>query len=59
MQKPFVLVVDYVIETLKLVVPVLEHMSNDHIAEGFRELLDAMVYEIYFTSEFQEAELSF
>lgn len=59
MQQPFVLVVDYIIEILKHAESINEYVSNEHIADGFRELLDAMVYEIYFASEFQKAELSF
>jgi len=59
LQMPFVLVVDYIIEIFKSTEPIDDYVSNEHIAEGFRELLDAMVYEVYFTSEFQKAELSF
>jgi adenine-specific DNA-methyltransferase len=59
LQQSFVKIVDYIIEVLKIAEAIDPYVSNAHIADGFREIIDAMVYEIYFPSEFEKVQLSF
>jgi hypothetical protein len=36
-----------------------EHVPNAHISETFEEVIDAMVFELYFPEEFKKAGLHF
>jgi adenine-specific DNA-methyltransferase len=39
--------------------PVNEYVSNSHLAAQFEEVIDALVYELYFEAEFREASVEF
>ena len=51
--KPFEVLVDYIMFLKTLEEPVNEYVSNQHIVKSFEEVLDAMVYELYFKDEFE------
>ncbi len=36
-----------------------EYVSNEHIIEQFKEVLDAMIYELYFRKQFKEKNIKF
>ena len=44
----------YSIETV-----INEHVPNSHISETFEEVIDAMVFELYFPEEFKKAGIHF
>jgi type I restriction-modification system DNA methylase subunit len=54
-------VVDYIILLKKLdeVETVSEFVSNDHVIQQFEEVIDALVYELYFEEDFQQADTTF
>jgi hypothetical protein len=56
-QQRFNQVVDYLLCINTLEVPADQYVSNNHIITTFTEVLDAMVYEIYFPSEFSKEGL--
>lgn len=58
-QQPFVLLADYILHLMTLKEPLNEYVSNDHVVEVFRELIDAMVYELYFPIDFAKEKLGF
>jgi hypothetical protein len=39
--------------------PINEYVSNEHIVKSFEEVLDAMVYELYFKEEFESKLIQF
>jgi len=39
--------------------PIDEYVPNSHIINEFEEVLDAMVYELYFGDEFREKNIEF
>ncbi|MFA6195942.1 MAG: TaqI-like C-terminal specificity domain-containing protein [Sulfurimonas sp.] len=57
---PFEILVDYIIflsDDSKD--DINEYVSNSHIAYQFREVLDSMVYELYFRKQFKEKNIEF
>jgi hypothetical protein len=36
-----------------------EYVPNSHLVEQFEEVIDALVYELYFEEDFQKAEIAF
>ena len=58
-QKPFEILVDYILLLKTLDNPINEYVSNEHIAKSFEEVIDAMVYELYFKEEFESKLISF
>jgi len=54
-------VVDYVLALNKFpsYIAINEHVPNSHISETFEEVIDAMVFELYFPEEFKEAGIHF
>ncbi|MDD5400807.1 MAG: Eco57I restriction-modification methylase domain-containing protein [Sulfurimonas sp.] len=57
--KPFEILVDYIVCLNSLNEPINEYVSNQHITESFEEILDAMVYELYFSNDFSNKNLEF
>lgn len=53
--KAFVKIVDYLILINKQESQVDEYVPNSHIANQFEEIIDAMVFEVYFKDEFQRS----
>jgi len=58
-QKPFEILVDYILLLKTLDNPINEYVSNEHIAKSFEEVIDAMVYELYFKEEFESKLIAF
>lgn len=56
-QKQFSQVVDYLLCVNIFETLIDQYVSNDHIATAFTEVVDAMVYELYFPSEFSKEGL--
>lgn len=55
---PIQLIVDYLF-ILKTQKQLNEYVPNSHIAETFEEVIDAMVFELYFPAEFIKADIHF
>jgi len=53
--------VDYILFVLSEEVKeaINENTSNSHIVQLFEEVIDALVYELYFVDDFKKAEISF
>lgn len=49
--------VDFVIYTKKEETKLIDNIDNEHIANFFEELIDAVVFEIYFPKEMNEKDL--
>jgi hypothetical protein len=60
-QKSFSILVDYILFLLKLTEknPINEYVPNSHIIQLFEEVIDAMVYELYFEEDFKNAKIAF
>lgn len=58
-QKPFEVLVDYIMLLKTLDEPINEYVPNSHIVNQFEEVLDAMVYELYFKEEFEAKEIQY
>ncbi len=59
-QKPFEVLVDYVLylhDGDKAAIN--EYVPNEHLAEVFEEVIDAMVFELYFKEDFANASIEF
>jgi len=58
---PFELLVDYIlfIKTLEEFEIINKFVPNSHIAQQFEEIIDAMVFELYFAEEFKKAGIAF
>ena len=56
--KPIQLFVNYLLN-LKEHKQLNEFVPNKHIAETFEEVIDAMVFELYFSKEFEKAGIHF
>ncbi len=54
----FVNIVDYVLILNKLA-QINEYVPNSHISETFEEVIDAMIFELYFPEEFKQVGISF
>ena len=57
--KPFEILVDYIMLLKTLDKPINEYVSNEHIVKSFEEVLDGMVYELYFKEEFESKLIQF
>jgi hypothetical protein len=57
--RPFEILVDYIMLLKTLDKPINEYVSNEHIAKSFEEVIDAMVYELYFKEEFESKNIVF
>ena len=57
--KPFEILVDYIMLLKTLDEPINEYVSNEHIVKSFEEVLDGMVYELYFKEEFESKLIQF
>lgn len=58
-QVPFKIIVDYILYLNSHEKQLNEYVPNSHIAETFEEVIDAMVFELYFPEEFKQADISF
>jgi len=57
--KPFETLVEYIMLLKTLDKPINEYVTNEHIAKSFEEVIDAMVYELYFKEEFERKLIQF
>lgn len=53
----FNLIVDYILFIKKTKEPLFQYITNDHISGFFEELVDMMVYELYFEEEMKAKEI--
>lgn len=60
-QAPFEIMVDYILEINKIgeKEPLNEYVPNKHIAQQFEEVIDGMVFELYFSEDFKQKQISF
>jgi len=60
-QEPFIRVVDYILFIYQWGIDkaINEYVPNKHLINQFEEILDAMVFELYFDTEFSEAGVHF
>lgn len=58
-QAPFKLIVDYILNLKSFEKQINEYVPNSHISETFEEVIDAMVFELYFPEDFKQAGISF
>ena len=58
-QKPFEILVDYILLLKSKTKKINEFVDNEHIAQVFEEVIDAMVMELYFEEEFHAKDLYF
>lgn len=56
--KPFEILVDYIRFIKLLKNPINEYVSNEHISNSFEEIIDGMIFEIYFSTEFKDKNLN-
>jgi hypothetical protein len=61
MESAIITVVDYVlmIKSLPSNITVDEYVSNDGVIRQFESVIDALIYELYFPNEFEDANISF
>jgi hypothetical protein len=61
MQEAIVRVVDYImqIKSLSSDIVIDQYVDNEVIARQFENVIDALVYELYFSDEFKQANISF
>jgi hypothetical protein len=57
----FTNIVEYILFLMELkeAIPVNEYVPNSHIVQLFEDILDAMVYELYFDDDFKRAGIAF
>lgn len=60
-QQPIVSLVDYILRLYKVGENnrINEYVPNSHIIQLFEEVIDALVYELYFNEDFENAGISF
>lgn len=60
-QTVFAILATYVIQLNKFseLNPINEYVPNSHIVQLFEEVIDALVYELYFEEDFKNAKISF
>lgn len=58
---PFIRIVDIImfLKSIGELKKINEYVSNNHIVKVLEDLLDAMVFELYFPEDFKEAKLEF
>ncbi|WP_346862924.1 Eco57I restriction-modification methylase domain-containing protein [uncultured Draconibacterium sp.] len=59
LQLPFKIISEYISTLLFTNSIINDFVPNQHVANIFDELLDAMFYELYFPNEFQQADIEF
>lgn len=61
MQEAIVRVVDYIMQIKSLSSDILidQYVDNEVMARQFENIIDALVYELYFSDEFKQANISF
>lgn len=61
MQEAIVRVVDYImqIKSLSSDIVIDQYVDNEVMARQFENVIDALVYELYFSNEFKQANISF
>jgi hypothetical protein len=57
--KQFDTVVSYILAIIKHNSPINEYVPNNHLVQVFEEVIDALVYELYFVEDFKKAGISF
>jgi hypothetical protein len=55
----FNILVDYILLLKSEDEPINDFVPNSHIAETFEEVIDAMVFELYFPEDFKKTEIHF
>lgn len=60
-QKPFIILVDYILYIHKLdkSIAINNYIPNNQIIKLFEEVIDALVYELYFEEDFRKAGIEF
>jgi hypothetical protein len=58
-ETPFKILVDYILFLKAEDEPINDFVPNSHIAETFEEVIDAMVFELYFPEDFKKAGIHF
>lgn len=60
-QIPFIILVDYLLflKTLGKESSINEYVPNSHIVQLFEEVIDGMIYELYFKEDFEAANIEF
>jgi len=60
-EKSFEILVDYIIflNRLNPNQPINDYVPNSHLIQQFEEIIDAMVYELYFEEDFKKADIEF
>lgn len=60
-QSVFIKIVDYILflNNLEIEKAINEFVPNSHIAQLFEEVIDALVYELYFEEDFKKAGIEF
>lgn len=60
-QKPFICLADYcrILTEIDKKKPINDFVPNSHIAQLFEEVIDALVYELYFEEDFRKAGIEF
>ena len=58
-QDVFVYLTDFILKLKKLKKEINDQVSNNHIAQLFEEVIDAMVMELYFKEDFEKAGIEF
>lgn len=58
---PFICLADYILflKALSVESPINEHVPNTHLIQLFEEVIDALVYELYFDEDFKKAGIDF
>lgn len=55
----FEALVDYILLAFSTKKSINEHVSNNHVIQLFEEVIDALVYELYFEEDFKKAGIEF
>ncbi len=58
-QKALGTLADYILSLYKIEEPINEYVPNSHIIQLFEEVIDAVVYELYFQESFEKQKISF
>ncbi len=58
-QRPIVSVAEYLLAINEITEAVNEYVPNKHISSQFEEIMDALVFELYFSEDFEQAGIQF
>ncbi len=58
-QKPFIIIAQIIQYIIKLKNTINEYVPNSHIVDIFEEVIDGMVYELYFKEDFEAVNIEF